>query len=79
MLSFKTLPRFLILLLFGLVVACGGGAGNGAPTNDAPMASNISITNDNGGNAEVNDRLIGTYTYSDTDNDAEGATTYRWL
>ncbi|MEB4590558.1 DUF1566 domain-containing protein [Candidatus Thiothrix sp. Deng01] len=48
-------------------------------TNSAPTASGVSISDGNGGDAVVGDTLTGNYTYSDADNDAEGASTYRWL
>ncbi len=44
-------------------------------TNDAPVASALSIT----GTLEVGQVLTGDYTYSDTENDLEGTSTYRWL
>jgi hypothetical protein len=47
--------------------------------NSAPVASAVSITDDNGGSVVVGDSLSGSYTYTDIDNDAEGATTFRWL
>ena len=47
--------------------------------NDAPVASNVSITDVNGGAAVVGDTLTGTYTYSDTEGDVEGSSTFRWL
>ena len=47
--------------------------------NAAPKVSAVSITDSNGGKAEVGDQLVGNYTYSDADNDAEGATRFRWL
>lgn len=46
--------------------------------NVAPVASAVNITDDNAGEAEVGDGLSGSYTYSDTDNDAEGTTTFQW-
>ncbi|MEE9346532.1 MAG: hypothetical protein V3U88_13075 [Methylococcales bacterium] len=49
------------------------------PTNAAPSATNVSITDNNGGNVEVGDSLIGQYTYSDAENDIEGTSTVRWL
>jgi hypothetical protein len=53
------------------------GANNGA-ANSAPVASNIIITDDNGGNIEVGDSLTLSYTYADADGDSEGASQYRW-
>jgi hypothetical protein len=47
--------------------------------NSPPMASNVSITDTNGGSPIIGDSLTGSYTYSDVDGDVEGATTVRWL
>jgi len=46
--------------------------------NNAPVASNISITDANGG-ALSGDTLSGSYTYADAENDNEGDSTFRWL
>ena len=46
-----------------------------AAVNNAPVASNVTIT----GTAQVGQVLTGNYTYSDTEGDAEGTSTYRWL
>ena len=43
-------------------------------TNTAPTASAVSIT----GTAQVGQTLTGNYTYSDTENDTEGASLYKW-
>ena len=47
--------------------------------NTAPTATAVSITDGNGGDAVVGDVLNGIYTFADVDNDAEGASTFRWL
>jgi hypothetical protein len=47
--------------------------------NQVPVASNVSITDANGNNVEIDDVLNGTYTYADADGDPEGSSTYRWL
>ncbi|CAA0117615.1 Uncharacterised protein [BD1-7 clade bacterium] len=47
--------------------------------NEAPVASAVSITGDDGGNALKGTTLTGKYTYSDSESDAEGASTFRWL
>jgi len=49
------------------------------PANTAPTASNVSISDDNGGEAVAGDDLTGNYTYADTEGDAEGNSTFRWL
>jgi len=46
---------------------------------DAPTASDVSITDENGGNAVVGDDLTGHYFYNDVDDDLEGISTFRWL
>jgi hypothetical protein len=61
------------------------GNGNTAATqlsvtfNHVPTASNVTITDNNGGTAVVGDQLTGGYTYADVDGDAEGASSFRWL
>ncbi len=47
--------------------------------NSAPEATNVDITDDNGGDLVVGDTLTGQYSYSDVENDAEGISTFRWL
>ncbi|MEE9345764.1 MAG: hypothetical protein V3U88_09190 [Methylococcales bacterium] len=50
------------------------------PTTDmAPIATNVTIIDNNGGMLEVGDSLTGNYTYSDAENDLEGTTTFRWF
>jgi hypothetical protein len=44
-------------------------------TNSAPVASGVTIT----GTPAVGQTLNGSYTYSDTEGDPEGASTFRWL
>ena len=45
------------------------------PTNLPPMASNVLIT----GTADIGQVLSGSYTYTDAENDPEGASIFRWL
>jgi len=47
--------------------------------NSPPVASSVNISDSNGGSILVGDILRGNYTYSDADNDIEGASTFRWL
>ena len=47
--------------------------------NTAPIASNVSISDDNAGNAIVGDVLTGSYIFTDGDGDLEATSTYRWL
>lgn len=52
----------------------GGGGGYTPPANAAPVASNVTIT----GGIFVTNTLTGNYTYSDTENNPEGTSTYKW-
>ena len=56
------------------VVSAGAGP-VAAPTNLPPMASNVLIT----GTADIGQVLTGSYTYTDAENDPEGASIFRWL
>ena len=47
---------------------------NAAANNTPPSASSVSIA----GSAQVGQRLTGNYTYSDTENDPEGVSTFQW-
>ncbi len=70
----------ILILLFTLLTACGGGGGNPPPPiNAAPVASNVTIFDDDGGDTLAGDGLSARYTYSDAENDAEGASSFRWL
>ncbi|MGD2160946.1 MAG: hypothetical protein PVG94_07190, partial [Gammaproteobacteria bacterium] len=67
-------------------VAASGTASGTAKTssgitvaNSAPVATAVSITDNNGGDALVGDSLTGSYSFSDADNDTEGSSTFRWL
>jgi len=77
----KSITYNVILALFILSIqACGGGRnGDDTPANSAPTANSVRITDSNGGQALVGDSLLGSYTYADVDNDAEGTSTFRWL
>ena len=72
-----------LILLFASFVACSSGgdsnSGNGDTTNTPPVANNVSISDSNGGNVLVGDSLSGNYDYSDSENDSEGQSSYRWL
>lgn len=81
----------LLLLSSLFLTACGGGysdsfatsgstgsSGNTGGTNTAPVATNVTITDENGGTVEAGDLLLLNYTYSDADNDPEGTTFFRW-
>ncbi|NRF93334.1 hypothetical protein HQN89_20435 [Paenibacillus frigoriresistens] len=43
--------------------------------NTAPLASNVSVS----GNAWTEQKLVGSYTFTDPDGHKEGATRFRWL
>jgi hypothetical protein len=73
--TFEVTPVAVSGVLTGNAVTSGGIT----VTNSAPLATAVSITDNNGGDALVGDSLSGSYSYSDIDNDTEGASTYRWL
>jgi len=47
--------------------------------NDPPVISDISVDGLSGSNGEVGDALVVSYTYSDTEQNPEGDTVFRWL
>ena len=47
--------------------------------NFPPIASNVTITDNNSGDAVLGDTLTGNYTYADVDGDLEGISPFRWL
>jgi Glucodextranase, domain B len=47
--------------------------------NSSPIASDVNITDTNGGDAIIGDTLTGHYLYSDVDGDTEGSPIFRWL
>ena len=78
----------VISLLTAAVLGGCGGSGSGTdtnsdpgnpPTNSAPTAGNVSISDEDGGSAVVGDTLTGHYDYSDSDGDAEGTSTFSWI
>jgi len=76
-----TLPDQLCTVTNGIGTVSGKSVTNVAIAciNDAPIASNVRITDDNSGNAMVGDNLTGNYRYNDVDEDVEGASIFRWL
>jgi len=74
-------PLPVITFIFGLSLlqGCSSGGGDGAASNAAPTASAVGITDNNAGDIIVGDTLTGGYSYADTENDAEGASAFRWL
>ena len=87
--SVKNFRIHKILFLSSLfLTACSGGlsesytgSGSTAATgnpNAAPTATNVIITDGNGGNVEVGDALTVNYAYNDAEGDGEGTTLFRW-
>ena len=80
MLYINQVNLFFIIFISVILTACGGGGGGDTtPTNNAPAASNVTITDINGGNVLVGDTLTGSYSYTDEERDIEGTSNYRWL
>ena len=52
---------------------------NGSSINTAPVATAISIVDNNGGEVQAGDILTGRYTYNDAEGDLEGESLYQWL
>ncbi len=69
----------LVLLVFLALVTCGGVDELALTVNEAPTASSVNITDANGGDAVVGDSLTGNYIYADAEDDAEGASIFRWF
>ncbi|MDH5784413.1 MAG: hypothetical protein OEZ16_02255 [Chromatiales bacterium] len=62
------------------LTGCGGGGSNSnSPVNAAPVATGISILDNNAGSIVLGDILTGQYTYQDAEGDTEGASEIRWL
>ena len=82
------LPATTLLSCSLLLTACGGGSGSssdpdqpgsGSSDNSAPVAGNVTLTDNNGNAVRAGDELTVTYAYSDQENDAEGVSRIRWL
>ena len=75
--------QIFVSLFFLMLVACGGDSTSGedesSAKNSAPVATEVTITDVNGGKTWAGDKLSGEYSYTDAESDAEGITTYRWL
>lgn len=66
----KSIIILTVLLLVGsFFVMCG------VEPNEKPTATDVTIT----GTMQVGNVLTGNYTYSDTEDDEEGTSTFRWL
>ena len=72
----KMVP-FLLILVLMLSFSCNikDNPNNGSSQNEIPAANSINIT----GEFTVGLELSGNYTYSDTEGDPEGISTYKWL
>lgn len=80
--TMNSLNYSVIICVFFALSACSGGGGGGSgggPTNSAPTATGVTITDDNGGSTVIGDSLTGSYTFADADGDTEGATVFHWL
>lgn len=90
----KLLQVVVLTIGLGVLSACGGGpsssgissssasissSSSSTAVNTAPAVSNVRIVDDNAGSTLVGDTLIGSYTFTDAEGDAEGASTFRWF
>ena len=69
---------FLLLSVIS-IAACDSVDTVALPVNEAPTASSVRIIDNNGAAAIVGDSLTGDYIYADTENNAEGTSSYRWI
>ncbi|PHR98827.1 MAG: hypothetical protein COA78_25565, partial [Blastopirellula sp.] len=76
---FEVIPKAAAGVLLGIAATSNIITATSAPINEAPTVSNITLTDTNGDNAVVGDTLVASYTYSDSENDAEGISAIRWL
>lgn len=88
--QFKLAKIAMLVLCISALSACGGGGGGTTPSptptptptptpNSAPTASNVLITDANGGGALIGDNVVASYQFNDADGDAEGNSVYQWL
>ncbi|NOX75785.1 MAG: integrin [Gammaproteobacteria bacterium] len=77
--TFEVTPVATTGVITGNAVTSAGISVATNVANSAPTANSVVIIDVNGGIALVGDTLTGSYSYSDADNDDEGATTFRWL
>ncbi len=76
---FEVIPRAVTGTLIGVAATSNVLNVMSSPINQAPTVSNITVTDTNGDTAVVGDTLVGSYTYADVENDAEGGSAIRWL
>lgn len=72
----KNVPHISIIVFSLILAGCSNG---GSTANTPPTASNVSVTDNNGGYSLLGDTLTGSFTYSDAESDVEGVSTFRWL
>lgn len=91
----KNIISLALLCSLSALSACGGGgsdSGGGQPApaptpnpvpapspNSSPTATNVVVSDANGGDTLAGDVLNASYTYNDADGDAEGSSTFVWL
>ncbi|MEL7401167.1 MAG: hypothetical protein AAFN68_11435, partial [Pseudomonadota bacterium] len=75
----KLLPFSVCLLSTAVISACGGSGGSSEDANLAPQATSVLIRYDTSKTLYTGATLEGRYGYSDTEQDAEGASRFRWL
>ena len=71
-----SIRALLLLFCAAGLTSCGNSASR--PNNSAPVATDVSIIDANGGQVWVGDQLYGSYNYIDPEGDPEGATTFNW-
>lgn len=72
-----------LILTTATLLGCGGGSGSsGSPdpvVNQAPVISNLTVNDRNGGAIRHGDVVIAEYRYQDADGDAQGMSQLRWF
>lgn len=74
----------VVVLNIFILVSCREGNQTNQETdvflfNNAPIATNVSIVDDNGGYVMTGDTITARYTYSDLEGDLEGETRFIWM
>ena len=75
----KLLQSTACLISAATLAACGGGSGGSSESNLAPEVASIVIRYDTSKTLYTGTTLEGRYGYSDTEQDAEGDSRFRWL
>ena len=72
-----------LMLMTATLLGCGGGSGSSdSPdpvVNRAPVISNLTVNDRNGGAIRHGDVVIAEYSYQDADGDAQGMSQLRWF